>query len=722
MLRPRYSVNDMFIGVAEEEIKFKKGTQIMKAKIDVAKFTQESLQALKGEHPTEIYKKLIKGIDGYTVFGIMVELIFTNQQSWEKFGQKYSIEIVKVLNLSKDRSERTILEVKIEGIERSMVLKCVECEANNISTGRVITLAQKEIIAYDNLPTNLRDVFVEKYAHGRMWFDNSSYEVILMEKMEGPDLYNGLMQIKHKIDNIEQYVWLAKAVGLLHRIHMAGFFHGDAHTGNLMWSNGNGKGELKFLDPERMVNMNTDGCDNVTKAIRKMSDLSNIFFFNPMSVYNIFPNRDIFHIDFRTLHMRLTQIRTILTERNQKNYFPLDELFPFDVTFAYAGASDINTVKKKLMSINQIQYRKLNEEKFNTMFDDFTSALTDPSYAKQVFIYIIKEINKSKTTARIDGVDLDIPRQEVMSTLPLPIPQPSKPGQPIPSPGAVALYTPSPSPSRLHPRAIAPNPMNVYGSRGSIPQQSGIYPLKYKGQTIEGRDTNSVFYDIYYSFNDGVGISLMRYNYENREFENLRSFIREMYVSGKHFESSFNGQARQVLFFAIDRTRKELVVYQSINTDKGLRYTPVDRVKLVETLPQPAQTLSNARKSVSNPREPIHVNRGNGIQLPMAMQQLIYNGRTIQAHDDASGVLYDILYSRDKGGNITLFKFNRITNEHHTMARAVIRGMYTEGQPVKSSTGNTNLFFSIDSFSKQLIIQKLDATTGRYQNIETVSL
>ena len=176
MLRPRYSANGMFIGVAEEEIKFKVGTRIMKATINVNSFIRESLHALRGENPTEIYKKLCKGTSNYRTFGIMVELIFTNQQSWGKLGDKCSIDIIKVLNLAKDRSERTILEVKIEGIDRPMVLKCVECEASEIRAGRVLTLAQREIIAYDALPTNLKEVFVVKYAHGRLWFDNSSYE------------------------------------------------------------------------------------------------------------------------------------------------------------------------------------------------------------------------------------------------------------------------------------------------------------------------------------------------------------------------------------------------------------------------------------------------------------------------------------------------------------------------------------------------------------------
>ena len=727
MLRPRYSANGMFIGVAEEEIKFKVDFRIMQVNIDVDKFSRESYPAFKSivegakdEIPTEIYQKLLKGNKGYKNFGIMVDLIFTNRQSWEKLGQKSSIEIIKVLNLAKDRSERTILEVKIEGIEKSMVLKCVECEANDISTGRVLTLAQKEIIAYDALPTHLRDIFVEKYAHGRLWFDNSSYEVILMEQMSGPDLYTGLMQIKHKKDNIEQFVWLAKAVKLLHRIHIAGFFHGDAHTGNLMWSDGNGKGALKFLDPERMVNMNVDRCDNTTKAIRKMCDLSQIFFFNPMSVYSLTPPRRIEKINFKLLNARLKYIRNKLTERSQYNFFPLDELFPYDTAVAYTGISDINRIRAQLMTADFTQYRNLNEEKFNDMFDRFTLALADPLYAKRVFNYIIYEINKSTTNARIDEVDLNVPRQEDLTLLPLPIPQQHQPRPLTPLPGIVTVYKPMHPPIRLQPRTPTPVPMNGRNGGGIIPQQPGIYPLKYKGQTIEGRDANGVFYDIYYSFNGGNGISLMRFNHEVGEYEDLvRYFVREMYVSGKIMTSHINGRK---LSFNIDRNSNELIVYQDIDTPKGIIYTQVERVPLVETPPQPAQTHSNARNSKVNMHTPVDGNNGNNIQRPAAMHQLLYNGQFIQAHDEPSGVLYDILYSLDSDGRIELFKFNRITSKHDHMKSAVTREMYTGGGSMKSRIDSTQLYFRVDTFQRKLIVQKVDAETQRYAVVETVPL
>jgi hypothetical protein len=422
----RHPTFNCFLGVAEEEQSYMVGRQTMKVGIH-EKFREDSLEQLKRKTPTDIYINLARGTLAYK-HGIKLDLIFTDKTVYDKFRMRRDtpsqtddttdqvssgrpepdIKINKVLNIDFNRSNRTILEVKFKGFENTMVLKCVDFRLKDIVDKTTETLAQQEIKAYDALPNTIKHLFVEKYAHGRIWFDKTSYEVILMEQMFPVDLEQAFLQTEYKIGEIVQLKWMAKAFELLHEIHQAGYSHGDPHAGNILWTDGIGLGKMKFIDIERMFCLKLGDIDNETKAIRKLSDIGYLLFRNQLiyqGIINIDPEYD-FEINCKLLHARLRRIKSNLP----RDTVFLDETLPYTNDFINAGVWSTAISKSMWEDSNPSQYKKMATDEFGRNLDIFISKMSDPAYLEKVFHYTIMEINRSELrSSGIDEQDMNAP-------------------------------------------------------------------------------------------------------------------------------------------------------------------------------------------------------------------------------------------------------------------------------------------------------------------------
>lgn len=426
---PKYPSNGMFIGVVEDEKSHMTGRHIMEVHVNRNEFMQASTSVLRGipaVDQTEIFQKLVRERRELGN-GILLDLIFTDDSMYRTFSDKCEIKMIKAINLDKTRSERTIVEVVVEGIAQPMVLKCIECKIKPTvmkeKGSGIETIMQQEVSAFDSLPEEIKHIFVKKYAHGRLWIDKTSYEVILMERLFVSDLNYAMTQRRFEHDIPVQYEWLSQAFGLLHTIHKAGYSHGDANCQNILWTDGIGEGTMKFIDIERMINLNSKELDNAVKAVCKLSDIGQLLLQN--SLAEMGKRRQIF-IDYGLLHERLRHIKKELfksTNINSSSGVFLDDVLPFDDSFKDCRIDFPRLIKfvNSLIESHPSQYEKMTDLKFNENLDVFTSNLSNPLYLKKVFTYILMQINKSADQSdSIDLHDMDIPNYQTLLVTPLP--------------------------------------------------------------------------------------------------------------------------------------------------------------------------------------------------------------------------------------------------------------------------------------------------------------
>ena len=377
-------------------------------------FVHDSADSMTEKRKTDIMQNLEMDPNQYQ-HGISLDLLFTNKQIYDSFrssiGSKNSgIEIIRVLNSNKIRANRTILEVKLSGIDQKMAMKCVDCEitmADNETTV-VESIAQKEVQMFDELPDTIRGLFVEKYAHGRIWFGSTSYEVILMESLYPIDVDQACLKQDFKAAKTAQLLWISQAFNMLKMIHDAGYSHGDAHLGNILWTKGIGQGDMKFINLERMINLNQRGMDNAGKAVRKLGDVGFLLFRNNLIYQGI--NKAIVTIDVESLHTRLKTIQ----EKTPNNILFLDDTLPYTQKYTGYGTWNLAYSKSQWKSANETQFRKISENEFEAKLNAFVKGMTDMSYTEKVFYYLISEINKTheesmSVTVNIDDNDLRIP-------------------------------------------------------------------------------------------------------------------------------------------------------------------------------------------------------------------------------------------------------------------------------------------------------------------------
>jgi hypothetical protein len=548
MLKSKQHEYDRFLGVAEEAAEYKVGSKAMRVSIDIPSFKRESTAAIGRNPLTEIYKNLISEGDGFTPPDIFVQLTFTDVNFWNVFKSKDNIEVIRVLNLDKSRYERTILEVRVKGIENPMVLKCIETRLKEIVSGNVQTITQQEIMAFDRLPQNLKNHFVRKYAHGRLWFTNVSYEVILMEKLSAVTLRGALTGVSIDFKNNtadpvpKQFVWLANAFGLLHRLHVAGWSHGDSHADNIIWPIGSN--DLKFIDPERMLDMNeldngSPKHDNETKAIRKLGDIYQLLFVNDLAIFGLNPRPTSYDLRVDLLHSRFKEIKAALASVGIESSFSLDDTIPYHYGFRGAGINKIEDVKLFLRNFDREQYKKFSSADFHVKLDEFTLKLSDPVYLQKVFIFTIMELNKSVQNAPIDESDFSFPislKTQTQPRVPLPV-QPDVAGNNIPGKGKVHL----------------PNVIDVSGQ--AMPVQNGFIPLSFQGRFIQ-ISQKGVVNALYYSV-DAAGNITLSANPEHPEIITIRSLVQMLSNNVPVYD--INGE---MLYFFINLRDKTIEVYR----------------------------------------------------------------------------------------------------------------------------------------------------------------
>ena len=638
MLRHGYSANDSFLGVVEDELASSVGRHSMKVSVNIEEFKKKSEPVIKQKTATEIYNKLIRGGDAYKDTGIALDLIFTKTNVWEALKSKGSIQVIKVLDIDEKTYQLTTLEVRVPGIDRPMVLKCIECQMRTTDSDRVVTVAQQEVSAYDRLPGQLKDLFVEKFAHGRLWFKSSSYEVLLMEGMSDYSLDQGFTQTGFSSANNDHFVWLAQAFGMLHKVHAAGYSHGNAHAGNVKWSEGPGKGALKFVGLARVVNISTN--ENEVKSIRKLNDICHLLLDNNLSFSGLNPRRLVREINFGQLHARLVEIKTRLAASSVGSidkYFSLDETLPYHADFIDAEIYGIRETKAKLESADSMQYQRMKDPSFQKKLDDFTLSLTDPEYLRKVFLFVIAQINRSTQNAAVDQDDMKIPLQKGLF---LPQSRPPVPSPPAPAPVPVLLpqqipvrpLTPIPPPlprpaSLPGGGAINPSGMPPFRPGGSslpgtmnpawqplvppqVPNPPGpspgqpIYngnvsgnhlipfPLMFDGYIIQlfnGRE----FLEIFYTIDRNGVVSLKVPNHSSGRFDSISdiTLIRELHAEGKLMFTSRSEE----LYFNINPDNNTLVVYTmkaAVVPPYSKKPTRFDVVPLVPRIKQPT-VISN---------------------------------------------------------------------------------------------------------------------------------
>jgi hypothetical protein len=496
---------DSFLGVAEEAVEYKVGSKAVKVSINIPDFKLKSAEALKRSSQTDIYKNLIKIENGYDYYDKYLQLIFTDVEIWGKLKGKGNIDVIRVLNLEKERHGRTILEVNFKGIDKPMVLKCIETELKEIVFGNLQTITQQEIMAFDGMPQELKPIFVRKYAHGRLWFTSSSFEVILMEQLSKRTLGDSFVETSIRFQTNDQdpiprqFVWFSKAFELLHRLHIAGWSHGDIHAENVLWtSDGN---ELKFIDPERMLYIgdmvdDPSKIDYEAKAIRKLCDIYQLLFTNRLALSGLKYRTYNLRVDL--LHTRFKAIKAALISGGIESSFSLDDTIPYHYKFRLAGVDPIEKIKPILKDINPSQYQKFKNPDFHKKLDDFTLKLSNSDYLQKVFIYTIMELNKSMQGSPIDKDDLKFPaslKQEVITSMP----KNPQPGQ-INDFKAINPRLPSlpESTTDLNPRSKMDG--NKFGDLKPIqpPSMSGFNRLTFQRRFIQMKVDN-VICDLYYS-------------------------------------------------------------------------------------------------------------------------------------------------------------------------------------------------------------------------------
>jgi hypothetical protein len=520
------------LGAVEDELGCMVGRHIMEVSIDAKQFRDASAAALidvLAVDYTDLFLKLT-GNKGSVRNSMLLDLIFTDRSMYRSLQDKLEIKFVKAINQDKSRSGRTIIVVEVEGMDKAMVLKCINriIKPTDITKKyrREETIMQQEVAAFDSITDDLKRAFVTKYAHGRLWFDTTSYEVILMEKMFSTDLNTAMIQTRFDWDKPDQYVWLARAFGLLHEIHKAGYSHGDANCQNVLWMDGIGKGAMKFIDMERTLNLNSEEYDTVTKTVCKLNDIGTLLLRNSLAEIGKNPRKPI---DFNLLHERLIKIKAKLpgpSYINEKNSAFLDDVLPHDDSIKHVGidALHLKSYVQELKENNPERYEKMSNVEFSETLDEFTLNLSNPQYLKKVFNYTLMEINKSaRDVPTVDQDDINIPQYQAV------------------------LVT--------HPSDQNPAQKRMEGPN--------VFPLKLGEDHISIHDDSSnKLWGIYFEISEDDSVTLLAYNGSEVQTYN-GSKIEMIYSRGVPLLSRKSGRN---LYFSLNTTTAALSIYENSST------------------------------------------------------------------------------------------------------------------------------------------------------------
>jgi len=303
--------------------------------------------------------------------------------------------------MDQSRHGRTILEVEANG--QKMVLKVVNAVFKTMIDGHVETPTQQEVRSFNLIPDTLKGIFVENYAHGRLYVDETQAEIILMEKMCKTELSKAIGSDDYTY--ADKMKWWTQVVYTLNKMHNAGWTHGDCHFTNILFTQAVGVGALKWIDPERMTDLST--VNHKQAAVSKLQDIYYVLLHNNFVGYRT-PRRDALLVDYVKLHQRLKAIKTIAV----KEPTWLSDIIIFDLEILGIMTKDgyfDSRITLELLSKLQIheQYRYVD----SVDFSGFMNKLTDIYYLDNVLHYLILQINKTFTANFMDITteDLNIP-------------------------------------------------------------------------------------------------------------------------------------------------------------------------------------------------------------------------------------------------------------------------------------------------------------------------
>ena len=293
-----------------------------------------------------------------------------------------SLKVVNIIFMANEKMGTTILEVEVHS--KRMILKCVNTEIKmGTKKDDLQTYMQQEIESFQNIK-DYTELFVSKYAHGRLFIIGTGYscEFILMQKMcqtpVGFSIYN------HR-DKTTKFQWWIEGIRKLISVHRAGFAHGDSHLDNLLWEDGVGMGEMKWIDMERMVNIKT--CSQQKKNALILQDIYHILMHNSYFASLVDPSNNanivIPGMNIENLHRRLLLIEG---ESKDNRLFHLPDIIIFSEYFRKSIINDDLMVT--LQHSNPTQLHRMSA--FKT-FEPILIKLTNLEYLEKVITYLAKQ-------------------------------------------------------------------------------------------------------------------------------------------------------------------------------------------------------------------------------------------------------------------------------------------------------------------------------------------
>jgi hypothetical protein len=398
------------------------------------------------------------------------EIHFTNAGMGEKCKHLDTLLLMNVFGMGDKRHGLTLFEVKIGN--ETMVLKCINTEKKSLKNGAVVTYTETETKSFDALPDILKPDFVTKYAHGRIFVKpDLTYEFILMEKMYPTSMADAFWVLNRSQTEAFVYEWWVKAIEKLIKIHDAGFIHGDCHLGNILWTEGICKGDVKWIDPERMIKI-PDSRDEA--SIWKLQEIMHILMFSAMFMTMVDPtmNFDIQSYDFNRLHLRLVLINQTLPASKQPLFY-LHDTIMFDTTMKYARPNgyspmDLNGIRAS----NPSQYERMQSVDYR----GFLVKLTDQGYLKKTVVYLAKQARKCFILhdMTVTPDDLYIPVESTEDQ------------------------------SAAIPAVLTPQPTQV------VAQQVQVTPLKYFNDFVMLQIAKQQFSVAYFSFVDNAAVLCLK--------------------------------------------------------------------------------------------------------------------------------------------------------------------------------------------------------------------
>lgn len=289
------------------------------------------------------------------------------------------IVVTDVIDTKLEKTERVIFGCNIDGISQTLALKCMATAIESSPNNKIVTVIENEVAGYHK-GDQVKNLFAEKYAHGRLWFNSSeSCEFILMQKLSNSNLFSKLIR---EPGSTKKLKYLLDAFKLLRVLHSKGYSHGDCHQGNILWTD-ESYTEMKFIDPDKINKIGSR--EDYRRNLRLIYDLYMLLIYNnPILNEKMKKTAGYVVDDLARVNTRLKGIKT------RSPSFFLYGLIMFD----YSLAGNI----KDAVSVHNSALRYPGEYEVLEAadVDGFLSTLTDVAIMNAFLDYMAKQIEKAE--------------------------------------------------------------------------------------------------------------------------------------------------------------------------------------------------------------------------------------------------------------------------------------------------------------------------------------